>query len=287
MIRVVNAPFPIHNIQLNNGCKLAYVDEGKGKQTILFIHGLANYSMSWRKNIAALRDHFRCIAVDLPGNGFSDRGDFPYGIKFFAECVYELIQQLQLKHLCIAGHSMGGQIAIRLLADHPECAEKLTLCAPAGFETFTSFEKGMYHSAIGFFDLFSTEENSLRKSIYSSFYQQPSQGDELIQELIEIMKTYPSRVYRNMIDACINAMLHEPVYDVLHTIQQPTLVMFGERDALIPNRLIHPVTTRQIALQGVQQLPNAQLEMIERCGHLLQIEKADEVNELIKGFVSG
>jgi pimeloyl-ACP methyl ester carboxylesterase len=89
-----------------------------------------------------------------------------------------------------------------------------------------------------------------------------------------------------MIDACINAMLHEPVYEVLNTIQQPTLVLFGERDALIPNRLIHPVTTRQIALQGIQRLPNARLEMIERCGHFLQIEKADEVNELIASFLT-
>jgi Predicted hydrolases or acyltransferases (alpha/beta hydrolase superfamily) len=286
MIRAVNTPFPIHNIQLGNGCNITYVDEGKGPQTILFIHGLANYSMSWRKNIAALQSKFRCIAVDLPGNGFSDRGNFPYSISFFAACIYEMIERLRLNNLCIVGHSMGGQIAIRLLADHPDCAEKLVLCAPAGFETFTSFEKGMYHSAIGFFDMFSTEENSLRKSIYSSFYQQPSQGDDLIQELVDIMKAYPSRVYRNMIDACINAMLHEPVYEVLNTIQQPTLVLFGERDALIPNRLIHPVTTRQIALQGIQRLPNARLEMIERCGHFLQIEKADEVNELIASFIT-
>ncbi|RYE21716.1 MAG: alpha/beta hydrolase [Sphingobacteriales bacterium] len=285
MIDIVNPPYPINNVRLANGCNIAYIDEGKGTQTVLFIHGLASYGLSWRKNFDSLRNKYRCIAIDLPGNGFSDRGNYPYSVSFFANCLYELIEQLQLKNVCLAGHSMGGQIALHMVIYKPLVADKLVLCAPAGFETFSHMEKTMYQSAIGYFDMFSTEENSLKKSIYSSFYHLPSQGEEMINELTDIMHAYPIKLYRNMIDACVNGMLNEPVFNRLNEIKQPVLVMYGERDALIPNRMIHLVNTRAIAEQGAKQLQNATVHMIPQCGHFLQIEKAAAVNSYISDFL--
>jgi len=285
MTGTINYPYTIHNVRLGNGCNVAYVDEGKGDKTIVFIHGLATYALSWKKNIEGLKKHYRCIAIDLPGNGFSDRGDYSYGISFFAGCVNELINKLGLKNVCLAGHSMGGQIAITTLLQHPKCAEKLVLCAPAGFETFTPVEKDIYQRALQFFDLFSTEENSLKKAIQSSFYLNPDQGDDMVHDLQGIIRAYPTSVYRSMIDACIAGMLNEPVFDRLHLIKQPTLVMYGERDALIPNKLLHPVSTRKIAEAGCSQLQDATLHMIPQCGHFLQWEKADVANGYVRGFL--
>lgn len=281
----IQYPYTVRYLQLPDDCRMAYVDEGSGPYTIIFIHGLATYSMSWQKNIETLQQHFRCIAIDLPGNGLSDKGNYPYSMSYFAAAVYELIQRLQLKNVVLAGHSMGGQIAITTLLHYPAAAAKMVLCAPAGFEVFTSMEKTMYQSGLNFFDLFSTEENSLRKTIRSSFYNLPSQADTMIDQLIAIMSTYPVRQYRSMIDACIQSMLHEPVYQHMHRIQQPVLAMYGERDALIPNRLIHPVTTRQVGITGIAQFPDGQLEMIPQCGHFLQWEKHAVVNTFIRNFI--
>ncbi len=282
---MVNGPgYDIKNVILSNNCRVSYVDEGQGDKTLLFIHGLANYSLSWRKNIDELKNHFRCIAIDLPGNGHSDRGDFPYSINFFAGAAYDFILKLQLKNVHIVGHSMGGQIALTLLANEPSAAQKLILCAPAGFEVFNTFERNIYQASINFLDLFSSEENSLRQSIRSSFYHYPEQANELIQELVGQMKSYPIRTYRNMIEKCIAAMLNEPVFDKLHTIKQQTLVIFGERDALIPNKIIHPSTTKQVGETGVKQMLAARLEMIPRCGHFVHWEKAAEVNRLMHDF---
>ena len=107
----------------------------------------------------------------------------------------------------------------------------------------------------------------------------------MVQDLVGIMKTYPNNVYRKMIDACIAGMLNEPVFDKLHLIKQPTLVMYGERDALIPNKLLHPVTTKKIGETGVEQMPDATLHMIPQCGHFLQWEKADVANGVILEFL--
>jgi len=264
---------------------MAYVDEGVGEKTLLFVHGLATYALSWKKNIEGLKKDHRCIAIDLPGNGLSDRGDFSYSISFFADCIIEFINNLGLKNVCLIGHSMGGQIAVTALLHEPRCADKLVLCAPAGFETFTPVEKDIYQRALQFFDLFSTEENSIKKAVHSSFYHLPTQGDEMIHDLTTILNSYPIHVYRSMIDACIAGMLNEPVFNRLHSINQPTLVLYGERDALIPNKLLHPVGTRKIAEAGCAQMPNAELHMIPQCGHFLQWEQAELTNSHIRDFL--
>lgn len=278
-------PYEIRKTNLLSAFDVAYIDEGKGEWTILFIHGLASYGLSWQKNIESLKNNFRCIAMDLPGNGFSGRGDYPYSIHFFSTIVKEFIDSLDLDHLCIAGHSMGGQIALRTLIDHPSCASKMVLCAPAGFETFTPFELGLYQASFHFFDFFSSEENSLKKSIRSSFYSYNAQAEDMISNLVNILQHYPVKEYRKMIEQCIHGMLYEPVFEKLADIEQETLVIFGERDAMIPNRLIHPVNTRNIAEAGVRQMPHATLEMLGQCGHFVQWERAGDVNELITAFL--
>ena len=192
---------------------------------------------------------------------------------------------MKLKNVYLIGHSLGGQVAIKYTALHPQNVKKLVLCAPAGFETFNGFEKNIYQSSFHFFNFFSSDENSLAKSITTSFYHYTDQADSLIATLQTILNRYPSGGFRNMIEKCIEGMLDEPVFYLLKEIKQETLVIFGERDVFIPNRLIHPYNTKHIAEEGVKQLSNARLEMLPRCGHYVQWEKYREVNDLIRDFV--
>lgn len=272
-------------IKLSNGSNVAYIDEGKGKQTILFIHGLATYSGTWAQNIQELKKSYRCVAIDLPGNGYSDKGDLPYSMHYYAACIYDFIQLMKLTNVVLCGHSMGGQIAMTLLLNAPEAPYQLILCAPAGFEQFNVFEKTMYRSFIGLADMFSTDESNLRSSVYNSFYKNPSQADGMLDEMSKILKTYPASNYKKMMDSSIQAMMNEPVYDRLSEIKARTLVVFGELDALIPNKLLHPISTDQLARMAVAKMPNAALTMIPFAGHFVQWEKADKVNEAIVDFL--
>lgn len=273
-------------IILANGFELAYLDTGKGARTILFIHGLGTYSGTWFRNMSVLSDDFRCIAVDLPGNGFSDKRRQAFGMQYFAACIYDLLQQLQLHEVTVCGHSMGGQVAIHLALNAPELVSSLILCAPAGFEVFSPWERSLYRSMLQFWGMFSNNESSLRSSIYSSFYENPAQADELIREMVQIMRSYASDDYRAMADACIDAMLEEPIADRLGELKMPVLVVFGEMDALIPNQMLHPGSTKALAQRAVQRMPKGQLVTIPFAGHFIQWEKAAEVNAAIRRFMS-
>lgn len=282
----ISYPYPVHRQKiLHDAVEIAYVDEGQGDTTLLFVHGLGHSLLGWARNIEYLKQYHRCVAIDLPGNGLSSTGEYPYSMHFFAEALFDLIDKLKLKNVYLAGHSMGGQISLTFARLHPEALKGLILCAPAGFETFNEWEKSLYRNTMYFVDMVSNEENSLRKAIQNSFYIMPDNAPAFTQQLVDLMKLQDRNHYRYMIDRCINAMLDEPVFDHLGDINIPVLVLFGERDNLIPNRFIHPVSTRKLAESAAVHFQSATVEIISQCGHFLQWEKPQQVNGYIRNFI--
>jgi len=278
-------PYNTAVAELPGNCKVTYIDEGVGERTLLFIHGLANYALVWRKNIDYLKKYYRCIAIDLPGNGLSDQNEHKFTMQFFGQVVADFIEQLELKHVCLVGHSMGGQVAMTAALAYPQCAETIVLCAPAGFESFSVMEKTMYYSSMRMLDFISTDEQNLKSTIESSFYRHQREADSMVKELVGLMHNYKLSYYKRMVEASIRSMLEEPVLNRLPQIQQPTLVMFGRNDALIPNKLLHHTHTEQLAKDAIKKMPDAVLQMIPDCGHFVQWEKADEVNRNIIMFL--
>jgi len=287
MIESVVYPYPVQRQKLiSDAVDIAFVDEGAGDTTLLFIHGLGHSLLGWTKNIDYLKQYYRCIAIDLPGNGLSATGQYPYSMHFFAEVIHHFIEARQLQHVVLVGHSMGGQIAMTYSLSYPQALKGLVLCAPAGFETFNDWEKSLYRNTMYFVDMVSNEENSLRKAIQNSFYIMPDNVPSFTQQLVNMMKLQEKGHYRYMLDGCIGAMLDEPVYHRLGEIKVPVLILFGERDNLIPNKFIHPTSTKSVAQAAAKQFQHAEVEIISQCGHFIQWEKAAQVNGFIRYFVN-
>lgn len=270
---------------LDDAVKMAYIESGKGLNTILFVHGLGHSQLAWQQNIQKLSEQFKCIAIDLPGNGYSSNGDYPYSMDFFAESIHSFIKAKKLNNVFVCGHSMGGQIALTLALKYPKSLDGLVLCAPAGFEVFNDWEKNLYRSTMLFMDLISNEENSLKKAIQSSFYIVPDNVQPFIHQLTQNLRAQPLPSYRRMIEMCINSMLDEPVYDRLSEITLPVQIIFGEKDSMIPNKFIHPISTALLAKEVSLKFQNGELELIPQCGHFVQWEKASRVNSSIRHFI--
>lgn len=281
-------PFRVHQINLGQHRVISYMDEGKGPQTIVFIHGLANYAPVWTQNLTALSKKFRVIALDLPGNGMSPyKGNAAFTMRFLAHCLIDFIGQMKLQHVCLCGHSMGGQIAMTALLEAPQCAERLALIAPAGFENFGFAEKMILKQGMNFMGFLASDEQQLREALRSSFYKSNPATKKIGDELTKLMQLHRTNgAYNRMVQQCIAAMVDEPVLEKLPAIQQPVLIIFGEQDALIPNKLLHHGNTRQLATTASKKFPNARLFLIKDAGHFVQWEKAKTVNELLEQFVS-
>ncbi|MEL7123265.1 MAG: alpha/beta hydrolase [Bacteroidota bacterium] len=266
---------------------ITYVEEGTGSETLLFIHGLGSYLKAWQKNIAGLKENYRCIAIDLPGYGKSGKGDFAYDMTFFSSAVLDLIKQLELTDVSLVGHSMGGQISIHSVLKNSPVIKKLILIAPAGFEQFTEQERLWFSNVYTSAFIKATPEAQIANNYKTNFYKMPEDAQFMIEDRLYMRETIEYDGYCEMIPKCVQGMLKEPVFDNLSSINIPTLIIYGQEDQLIPNKFLHAqLTTQKVAESGHEQIPNSQLEMIPEAGHFVNWEKSKEVNKLIMEFMS-
>lgn len=280
-------PYATKYAELDHNIKIAYVDEGKGKTTLLFIHGLGSYLKGWTKNIEGLKSDFRCIALDLPGYGKSSKGDHEYNITFFSNIIQEFIKKLKLKNVVLVGHSMGGQIAITTALQHNKALKNLILVAPAGFETFTDSDRQWFAAINTPLIYKSLTKEQIQRNFEVNFVSFPKDAHFMLEDRLYMRETVEYDRYCEMIPKCVNGMLQEPVFDHLQHIKLPTLVLYGEKDILIPNRILHPnLTTLQVAESGTQKMPNARLKMLPEAGHFAQWEQADLTNQAIRAFLT-
>jgi pimeloyl-ACP methyl ester carboxylesterase len=280
-------PFTAHKTELPGELQVAYFDEGKGKKTIILIHGLGSYAPAWKKNISELSKNHRVIALDLPGYGKSSKGKYKASMTFYATVVKDLMNTLNLPSAIVGGHSMGGQIAMTLALAYPDKVDGLILVAPAGFETFTKGEKEWFREVLTPTAVKLTPAETVAENIGWNFYDMPDDAAFMITDRLAMRDCKEFDAYCYIIPECVKGMVDQPVFDHLKEIEKPVLVIFGQQDNLIPNRFLNGGKTETIAKAGVEQLPNATLHLVDKAGHFVHFEKDTEVNQLINDWLSG
>ncbi len=284
---ILDYKYPVKHIEIDDTTKVAYLDEGTGSETLLFIHGLATYLPAWYTNIDVLKTNYRCIAIDLPGYGRSSKGNYPSTMTYYAGIVSQLIDNLQLEKVILVGHSMGGQIASTIALNHSDKVDKLILLAPAGFETFNGQQKMWLKSVFTATTLLNATEEQIRSNWELNFHQMPDEVEFMIEDRIVMKSAKDFKLYCQSVVRGVHGMLNEPIFDQLQNISQETLVVYGENDRLIPNKYLNPhLTTKNVAENGAEKIPNVTLKYISECGHFISFDKPDEINEIITDFLT-
>ncbi|MBI5726587.1 MAG: alpha/beta hydrolase [Ignavibacteriales bacterium] len=112
---------------------IRYLDSMNGKTPLIFIHGLGASSIADFGSILMDRsfDSYRCVLIDLPGHGFSDKPqNFSYTLYSYASVVERLIEHLNLASVTLVGHSLGGTVAIALLQKREDLVYHIILMEP-------------------------------------------------------------------------------------------------------------------------------------------------------------
>ncbi|MEO1051906.1 MAG: alpha/beta hydrolase [Bacteroidota bacterium] len=278
-------PFEVKKIKIRDDVEMAYMEQGSGSQTIIFIHGLGSYGPAWKKNVEMLSKQYRCIAVDLPGYGKSSKGNYEGSMAFFAEVLRDFIDALSLDKVTLVGHSMGGQISIVTSLFYPEKIEKLVLIAPAGFETFDEGEKDWFRSILTARAVQVTPPMQIEINFAYNFYDMPDDAQYMIKDRIAMRSAKDFEGYCYIIPQCVRGMVDQPVFEELSKITQPTLIIFGDSDNLIPNRFLNGGRTETIAKAGHEQIKDSKLVMVPKAGHFVMYEKANVVNQEIATFL--
>jgi 2-hydroxy-6-oxonona-2,4-dienedioate hydrolase len=115
------------------GVSTRYVEAGDPERpAVLMLHGTGGHWETFVSNIGPFSSHFRCVAIDMVGNGFSGKPDVDYEIGVYVEHAFAVLDALAIERSSIIGTSLGAWVAARSAITHPDRVAKLVLMSPAG-----------------------------------------------------------------------------------------------------------------------------------------------------------
>jgi len=233
-----------------------------------------------------LGERGRVVAVDLPGHGASPARDFSGNMSDYAALVRDVIAQLDLRDLTVVGHSMGAQIAMTVALETRARIERLVLVAPAGIETFSEAEAAKIRSLQTPELLRNFSRETLLRVMRALFFLEPVDLAAQVEGRLQRMASSDGEAYALSLSRSVDGMLGGRVYERLPSLRMPVLVLFGEEDLAIPNRLVHTGTSAEVAEKAQQALPQAQVIMIPRTGHMVPVEAPEALSREILRFAS-
>lgn len=127
-------PFTPRTLTTAGGARLSYVDEGRGDEAVLMLHGNPTWSFYYAGLIRAVSPIVRCVAPDHVGMGFSDKPeDYDYTLATRIADVEQLVASLGLKRVHLVVHDWGGAIGMGFAARHPDMIGRIVVLNTAAF----------------------------------------------------------------------------------------------------------------------------------------------------------
>jgi len=251
-----------------------YHDLGKGFP-LVFLHGSGpgvSAWANWNKLFPLLKDHYRIIAPDMAGFGYTERlANSKYGMDLWVQQVIDLLNALDLDKVNLVGNSFGGALALTLAIRYPQKINKLVLMGSMGvnFELTTGLDKvwGYQPSEENMrelLDIFTYDSSFATADLIKTRYESSIQ--EGFQE--SFCQMFPEPRQNSVAALAANENL-------IPQISQETLIIHGREDRVIP---------LENSYKLLQLIDKAQLHVFGHCGHWTQIEHTEEFANLLLNF---
>ncbi|MBU6377041.1 MAG: alpha/beta hydrolase [Gammaproteobacteria bacterium] len=268
---------PPSRFVLVDGVRMHYRDEGKGPVVVLLHANYASLFM-WDPWVAALRDHYRVIRLDLPAHGLT--GPEPsgnYRLERIQQLFERFVDQQGLGRFTIVGTSIGGTVAMRYTADHPQRIERLVLISPGSLEArvrgrTTPAEVPRVADVLGY-----VTPKAFTRYLLANDYGDPARLDEAITE-----QWYAMWMREGNRLAMINLLrqyVSGGVEDKIRAVAVPVLLMWGEKNKRVPLTLAYE--TRRLLVNS----PEVRLEVLPGIGHMLVQEAPQQSAGLIRQYL--
>jgi len=256
--------------RLDTGPELPYVVQGDATGTpVVLLHG---YAESWRSFELVLRQlprELRAFAVSQRGHGGPRTHAGDYSLRAMADDVPAFMDALGLDAAVVAGASMGGYVAQRLAADHPERVAGLVLIgSPRTLQAIPA--------VAAFAERLDGQPDPVDRGFVREFVASTLGARPLPAAFLEAMRNdaqaVPKHVWQLTLDALTEAA---PPTDAA-SIATPAMVLWGERDEYV---------SRDDAERLAGAIVGSTLVVYEGCGHALAWEQPGRVATDIAGFV--
>jgi pimeloyl-ACP methyl ester carboxylesterase len=251
---------------------------------VVLLHGIGRSLEDWAPQHDRLAGH-RVISLDLPGSGLSERLPQPTTLGVLAGGVWTALGALgETRPVHLMGNSLGGAVAMRMLADHPTRVTTLTLAGSAGFgREVTAALRILAVPGLGRPLLARLDPRAARR-IERSLFADPALATP---ERISLALRFARRpdfaaVYLETARALGGLRGIAPRWrtELLARVARhprPTLIVWGDRDRILP--ATHLIAARRA-------LPHARSHLFADCGHMPQLERPDEFADLVRPMLS-
>jgi len=237
---------------------------------LVLIHGAGDSSAVWEKQTAHFSANHQVLAVDLPGHGTRVREPGMDRHEKYAQEVCRIMDQHGISKAVVAGHSMGGAVALTMALEHPERLQGLVLVATgARMKMRPDFLEEARKTA----ETYGSAVPSATHIIPVEQMVHPAIPADVVQWLRD-------RIGRASAQATYADFQANNSFDVMNRlgeIRVPALVVGGSDDRMAPRKFV------EFLASGI---PGARLEVLDPCGHYPQVEQEEALNRAVESFLA-
>jgi len=253
------------------GQKIHYIEAGSGPVVIL-VHGLGGDVSNWAPTIGPLSQKYRVIALDQIGFGKSDKPLINYRVGTLVDFLDGFYKQLGITRASLVGNSLGGWTVAAYALAHPDKVDRLVLVDAAGFAITGDLDPRVVNG------LNPSTRDAIKQVMGLVFYNKELFASDAAVDAFFARKMSAGDGYtiQRFIDSIVRG--EDTLDNKLSAIKKPTLVVWGREDGLTPLAL---------GERFKKEISGSELLVIEKCGHVPQLEKAAEFNAGLMKFLVG
>jgi len=249
---------------------IEYYDTGEGYPLVL-LHGYLETSLVWQEFAEALSGDFRVLSIDLPGHGGSSVYGAEHTMGFMAEAVRGVVDAENIDKFMLAGHSMGGYVALAFLDKYPGRLYAYCLFHSHPFPDTDELIANRRREI-------KVVESGKKDIIYPvnipRMFADFNTGK--FKEALERNKNIASGIPEEGIIAVLNGMISRPSrLEILEKGEVPLLFIAGKHDNYIPFEEV---------INRIKMPANAEMLTLEESGHMGFVEEREKSIEAIKNF---
>jgi pimeloyl-ACP methyl ester carboxylesterase len=271
----------LHRVEID-GTPVNYMEIGQGElEPIVFVHGLGGQWQNWLENIPRAALERRVIAMDLPGFGCTPEPRDKITIPGYARWVDALCERLSLGRVDMVGNSMGGYIAAEVAIQFPERIDQLILVSAAGITSSDVARRPIMTAG---------RVATAMVTYGAARHRQIASRPKSRHMALALVARYPSLLRADLayegffkgagkpgFDDALRACLEYDFRDRLPEIRHPTLIVWGEKDSIIPVKDAH---------EFERLIPDSRKAVMKNTGHIPMAERPGTFNDLMMEFLA-
>jgi pimeloyl-ACP methyl ester carboxylesterase len=250
-----------------------------GGPPVLLVHGWLSSSRVWEQLAGRLAQRFTVYTLDLSGFGESDKPLSGYGVRNGSRLLYAFCAHFGLTRTNVVGHDLGGNMAVKLAADHPDLVGRLVLVATPADEDQIDLPTPLWLATVPLLGPAFYTLGRIARPV-RSVWMRPfvSDPDDLTEEVIEDAgRSTPAAVGKTL-GIARREIARGRLARQARIIKIPLLLIAGEEDQIVDPQAVGA---------WARSVDQAEVCLLDECGHLPMIERTAEFNAQILAFLTG